>query len=153
MIGLSEHGAAGGHAYPTPCTWRKRRICPPKKQIINTKYKIQVPVSYPQCSGGLHMVDVSDPVHPRYAGCYSEDGYTHDAQCLFYKGPSKKYFKHEICFAYNENSLTIVDVTNRSAPYMISKRGYTDYAYTHQVSIIRPMFLSYMSLENIQLFL
>ena len=81
------------------------------------------------------MVDVSEPKKPRFSGCYSADGYTHDAQCVIYRGPDVKYQGREICFNYNENTLTIVDVTNRSNPIMVSKRGYEDYSYTHQVKI------------------
>lgn len=40
-----------------------------------------------QCSGGLYMVDISNPTSPSYAGCFSSDGYTHDAQCVIYNGP------------------------------------------------------------------
>lgn len=29
------------------------------------------------CEGGLHMIDVSTPKKPIFAGCYSNDGYTH----------------------------------------------------------------------------
>ena len=32
------------------------------------------------CSGGLHMVDISNPTRPTFEGCFSSDGYTHDAQ-------------------------------------------------------------------------
>lgn len=31
------------------------------------------------CSGGLHMVDIRNPTNPSFAGCFSADGYTHDA--------------------------------------------------------------------------
>ena len=40
----------------------------------------------------------------------------------------------EICFCYNEDSFTIVDVTNKEHPKMVSKRGYLHSMYTHQVS-------------------
>ncbi len=29
------------------------------------------------CSGGLHIVDVNDPLNPTFAGCFSDDGYVH----------------------------------------------------------------------------
>ncbi|CAH1773263.1 unnamed protein product [Owenia fusiformis] len=87
---------------------------------------------YISCSSGLHMVDVSDPKQPVFAGCYSEDGYTHDAQCVIYRGPDGRYTGREICFNYNEDSLTIVDVTDRSNPVMVSKMGYDLSKYTHQ---------------------
>ena len=40
-----------------------------------------------QCEGGLHMVNISDPKLPSFAGCFSDDGYTHDVQCVMYTGP------------------------------------------------------------------
>ena len=39
------------------------------------------------CSGGLHMVNVQDPVNPVGAGCVSSGGYVHDTQCVVYDGP------------------------------------------------------------------
>jgi hypothetical protein len=33
------------------------------------------------CSGGLHMIDVANPVSPQFLACYASDGYTHDVQC------------------------------------------------------------------------
>ena len=41
----------------------------------------------PPCAGGLHMVDISNPTAPTFAGCYGADGYTHDAQCVIYSRP------------------------------------------------------------------
>ena len=35
--------------------------------------------------GGLHMVDVSEPLKPKFVGCFDGDGYTHDAQCILYR--------------------------------------------------------------------
>jgi len=84
------------------------------------------------CAGGLHMIDVSDPKNPRNAGCFADDGYVHDAQCVVYNGPDSRYTGKEVCFCYNEDSFTLVDVTDKSNPMMISKRGYEGYAYTHQ---------------------
>jgi choice-of-anchor B domain-containing protein len=84
------------------------------------------------CSGGLHMVDIRTPLVPLLAGCYALDGYTHDAQCLVYTGPDAEHRGREICFASNEDTLTIVDVTLKSAPHLLSRTGYAGSAYTHQ---------------------
>ena len=43
------------------------------------------------CNSGLHMIDVSDPVNPQFVGCYGDDGYVHDAQCVIYNGPDYRY--------------------------------------------------------------
>lgn len=42
------------------------------------------------CDSGLHMVDVNDPVDPKFAGCFGQDGYVHDAQCIIYNGPDSR---------------------------------------------------------------
>jgi choice-of-anchor B domain-containing protein len=84
------------------------------------------------CRGGLHMVDIRDPQSPRFAGCFAQDGYTHDTQCEIYRGPDRAYGGREICFASNEDTVTIVDVTDKSKPKMISRTGYRTSAYTHQ---------------------
>ncbi len=84
------------------------------------------------CSGGLHLVDISNPTHPRVEGCYSGDGYTHDAQCVVYSGPDAAHQGKEICFNSNEDTLTIVDVTNKNNPVLLSRTFYGGSAYTHQ---------------------
>jgi choice-of-anchor B domain-containing protein len=84
------------------------------------------------CSGGLHFVNIQNPLSPVGAGCFSADGYTHDAQCLNYTGPDVTHQGKELCFAYNTDTLTIVDVTNKAAPVQISRTGYAGRGYTHQ---------------------
>jgi len=40
------------------------------------------------CSGGLHMVDIDDEANPQFAGCYSNDGYTHGTKvviCILFR--------------------------------------------------------------------
>merc|ERR1712176_960465 len=54
------------------------------------------------CSGGLHIVDVSDPANPKQAGCFEHAGsssYIHDVQCVVYHGPDTRYKGREICVA------------------------------------------------------
>ncbi|KAG7005837.1 hypothetical protein G7Y79_00017g042190 [Physcia stellaris] len=84
------------------------------------------------CKGGLFMVDVSNPAKPVSPGCASQDGYVHDAQCVVYNGPDVQYLGKEICFNYNEDTLTIVDVTNKKSPRQISRTPYSGSSYTHQ---------------------
>jgi len=85
------------------------------------------------CSGGLHIVDIRNPTSPTSEGCFSADGYTHDAQCLIYAGPDATHQGKEICFAYNEDTVTIVDVSRGlQAPVQLSKVGYSGARYTHQ---------------------
>ena len=84
------------------------------------------------CNSGSHMVDVRDPLNPVFAGCSGEDGYTHDNECVLYSGPDTEFTGREICFDYNENTLTIVDVTNKAAPEMLARETYDNVYYTHQ---------------------
>jgi len=78
------------------------------------------------------MVDIRNPAVPQYAGCFGDDGYVHDAQCVNYNGPDPNFLNREICFCYNEDSLTIVDVTNKAIPRQVSRVGYQGSQYTHQ---------------------
>lgn len=85
-----------------------------------------------QAAGGLHMVDIRDPLNPTFAGCYGDDGYTHDAECVIYNGPDERYRGNEVCFNYNENSLTLVDVTDKDNLQLLSREPYAGSQYTHQ---------------------
>ena len=40
--------------------------------------------------GGLHMINVADPLNPVFEGCYADDGYTHDVECVIYRGPDDR---------------------------------------------------------------
>jgi choice-of-anchor B domain-containing protein len=85
-----------------------------------------------KCARGLHIIDVNNPTKPTFAGCFDADGYTHDAQCVIYRGPDADYRNREICFNSNEDSLTIVDVTDKSSPRQLSRTTYAGSGYTHQ---------------------
>ncbi len=84
------------------------------------------------CGGGLHAIDISTPASPSFAGCFSDDGYTHDVQCVVYNGPDTAHQGSEICLASNEDTLTIVDFSDKSAPIELSRTGYSGSHYTHQ---------------------
>jgi hypothetical protein len=72
------------------------------------------------------MVDISNPKSPQLAGCFSGDGYTHDAHCVIYHGPDTAYQGKEICFACNEDTVTVVDVTNKNNPVQLDRVSYAD---------------------------
>ncbi len=90
------------------------------------------PIGSNTFSGGLHIVDINNPTTPVYAGSSDEDGYTHDAQIVVYQGPDETFQGKQICFAANENSITIFDVTNKQDVEMISRTVYDMIGYTHQ---------------------
>ena len=91
------------------------------------------------CGGGLHMLDLSEPGLPEFAGCYFDGqsgrrgtGYSHDAQCVVYHGPDEDYRGREICIGSNENALNISDVTDKANPVTVAIQGYPNVAYAHQ---------------------
>jgi choice-of-anchor B domain-containing protein len=85
------------------------------------------------CGAGLHMIDVhTNPAVPQFAGCYSSDGYVHETQCVTYHGPDVAYQGHEVCFAHDEDTVTIIDVTNKANPVQLSRTPYSGSGYTHQ---------------------
>jgi choice-of-anchor B domain-containing protein len=134
----------------------------PRIPLFDSNYNLSVPISFPESAwygqfgschnlaineesgyayavgsrtcngGGLHVVNIQNPKFPEYAGCFGDDGYVHDTQCVNYDGPDTKYTGKEICFCYNEDSLTIVDVSVKTAQMMISRISYQGVQYTHQ---------------------
>ena len=124
--------------------------------MINEATGFLYAVGTKTCAGGLHVVDIRKPDDPQFVGCYSDDGYirlkltmsnnsvssicfytfryTHDSECVIYSGPDAAYKDHEICFNYNEDTLTIMDVTDKDNMKMLSRTGYVGAKYTHQVS-------------------
>jgi choice-of-anchor B domain-containing protein len=99
---------------------------------LNTRTGFAYAVGTRTCEGGLHAVDVRVPTSPRTAGCFSLDGYTHETQCVIYEGPDSLYRDREICFNSNEDTLTIVDASDKLAQLQLSRTGYGGSAYTHQ---------------------
>ncbi len=110
---------------------------------INEESGVAYAVGTSTCNGGgLHVIDIKQPTKPKFLGCVLEEGsptqesYVHDAQCVIYDGPDTRYSGREICFDSNEDSLTIVDVTDLTngtgEPKQLSRTEYTDSAYTHQ---------------------
>jgi len=91
------------------------------------------------CGGGYHMVDVREPKKPKFAGCFGDPktgragtGYSHDAQCVIYRGPDTRYTGKEICVGSNETAISIADLTDKKNPVAISRASYPNVAYAHQ---------------------
>jgi choice-of-anchor B domain-containing protein len=91
------------------------------------------------CGGGLHMVNVQDPLNPTFAGCFADrstgrsgTGTTHDVQCVVYEGPDADYQGREICVGSNETAISIADVTNKDSTVALATGSYPDHAYVHQ---------------------
>lgn len=91
------------------------------------------------CGGGLHMINIQDPTNPTFAGCFSDPatgrrntGYSHDAQCVIYRGPDREHRGKEICLGANETALSIADVTDKDNPVALARASYPNVGYAHQ---------------------
>ena len=90
------------------------------------------------CGGGLHMVDARAPLNPVFSGCYNDRaganrrGYTHDAQCVTYRGPDTRYNGRQICVGSNETEINIADVTEKAKPVTLGRNSYPNVSYAHQ---------------------
>lgn len=113
--------------------------------VANEERDVVVLVGTDTCSAGLHIVDVSDPTSPAFAGCFEDHGYVHDSQCVVYEGPDAEHHGKLICvnavanfFGFSpegiDNAVSIVDITDPLAPEAL---GFTPYdgrgdGYSHQ---------------------
>ncbi|KAI6257321.1 hypothetical protein MCOR19_006253 [Pyricularia oryzae] len=100
------------------------------------------------CRSGLIFFDLTDPANPKDLGCASGDGYVHDAQCIVYRGPDTKYNGRDICYGYNEDTLTIYDVTYKKSTKIISRTTYPGAAYTHQGWVTNTTWQEYLVLDD-----
>ena len=90
---------------------------------------------------GAHTVDIRNPTAPVFSACFNDaaletgprtPGYTHDMVCQTYAGPDADYTGREMCFASNEDVLTIFDVTDKQNVVVVSQGSYPNPGYTHQ---------------------
>ncbi|KAL6168444.1 hypothetical protein ACJQWK_06088 [Exserohilum turcicum] len=87
------------------------------------------------CKAGLQYIDFSNPSKPSSPGCSSQDGYVHDAQCVTYNGPDRRYRGRNICIGYNEDTMTVYDSTSKDgnpASEILSTLSYPGATYCHQ---------------------
>jgi len=127
--------------------------------VINEASGFAYAVGSETCLGGLHMIDLSQPITPTYAGCYAGDGYVHDAQCVMYDGPDADYTGRELCFSangnytdYEQNKLTVIDVTDKQHPERITTMRWTDESRGYQMGYAHQSWLTedqaYMLLDD-----
>ena len=88
-------------------------------------------------SGGPVFIDINTPAMPQEIGGYAGSSYTHDAHIVTYQGPDPDYQGREILFGSNSdggenNKVVVVDVTDKTAPRLISETTYGNGGYTHQ---------------------
>jgi choice-of-anchor B domain-containing protein len=91
-----------------------------------------------ECGGGLHMVNVSDPLNPQGEGCYTHtgssplDSFTHDSQCVAYHGSDTDYQGREVCFTSGIMGLLISDMTDHASPVTLGVGQVPNAALPHQ---------------------
>jgi choice-of-anchor B domain-containing protein len=110
--------------------------------FINEETGFGYAVGTSTCDGGLHIMDLRKPLEPKFMNCVGRgvyelptkhgNGYTHDVQCVVYKGVDARYLGREICISSNADTVNIVDVTDKSNPHQISAAIYDGVKYTHQ---------------------
>lgn len=100
--------------------------------VINEDTPVAYAVGTSTFNGGLHMIDISNPLTPAFAGGYSASNYTHDSQVVTYTGPDSDYTDKQIFIGSNEDEVVILDVTNPSNVIPISTISYVNTGYTHQ---------------------
>lgn len=86
-------------------------------------------------SGGLHAVNVTNPLAPVIAGTYSIDGYIHENMTVTYAGPDVLHTGEQISFNFHTGSpdrVTIVDVTDKTDMTRISTVNYDGGYLCHQ---------------------
>eukprot|EP00924_Labyrinthula_sp_SR-Ha-C_P010827 augustus_masked-scaffold_35-processed-gene-2.73-mRNA-1 protein AED:1.00 eAED:1.00 QI:0/-1/0/0/-1/1/1/0/629 len=100
---------------------------------VNTETGYAYSIGSDKCRAGAYILNLEpDPLNPVFVGCVDDDGYTHDAQIVLYDGPDERFIGKEILFAYNEDTLTIYDVSDKQNIKRISRTGYPNAEYTHQ---------------------
>ncbi len=85
---------------------------------------------------GLYIYSLANPASPVQVGQWT-NRYVHDAQVVTYSdGP---FAGRQIAFCcggfsggWSDTGLTIVDVTNKSNPFVVSQTYYSNAAYSHQ---------------------
>lgn len=82
--------------------------------------------------GGVHFLDLNDPLSIKFVGGYGAAGYSHDAQVVNYTGPDQDYFGKEIFVGSNETKLVVIDVTDKENPKTIAETSYQNTKYVHQ---------------------
>lgn len=86
------------------------------------------------CEQGPHVVDVTDPLDPQGAGCFADNGYVHDAQCVTYAGPDAEHDGKEICLFFNGvlGAISVVDTTDKDNLIELSQTEYSGASFAHQ---------------------
>jgi choice-of-anchor B domain-containing protein len=98
---------------------------------INTSTGFAYAVGTNTCGHGLHMIDITSPNNPMFAGCHAAAD-THDTHCVTYQGPDVDHVGSEICASSNEDHVELADVSIKAAPQTLATRNYPQLGFVHQ---------------------
>ncbi|GEM_PF-257733 len=100
--------------------------------MINEETGFAYAIGSNTLNGGLHIMDIQDPINPTLVGGFDEY-YSHDVHPIVYHGPDDDYYGHEIVICFNGyNGLAIVDAQDKTDVELISQLTYDQSGYTHQ---------------------
>ena len=103
--------------------------------VINEQSGFAFPVGTDrddQFNGGVHFLNLQNPIVPILAGGWGLNGYTHDAQVITYNGPDSEYYGSEIFVGANEDQVVVVDISAKNEPVTLATLPYPNIGYTHQ---------------------
>jgi hypothetical protein len=72
------------------------------------------------CSGGPRTFDLSNLTNATFVGCVASDRYTHDSQCVTYRGPNSRFTGRELCL--NSTAPARAPSTSTAAPPAFGRR-------------------------------
>jgi choice-of-anchor B domain-containing protein len=83
------------------------------------------------CNLGLHIIDITTPNNPLFAGCH-DLFHVHDTHCVSYSGPDPDYADAEICANSAEDRVELVDVSDKSSTVSVASIAYAQTGFVHQ---------------------
>jgi choice-of-anchor B domain-containing protein len=100
--------------------------------MINEETGYAYPIGTNTFNGGLHVLDLNDPLNPELVGAY-DGAYSHDIHPIVYNGPDQDYAGKEVVVCFNGyNGISIVNAQDKSDIQLISQVSYAQSGYTHQ---------------------
>lgn len=100
--------------------------------MINEETGYAYPIGTNTFNGGLHILDLEDPLNPELVGAY-DGAYSHDIHPIVYNGPDADYAGREIVVCFNGyNGISILDAEDKTDVQLISQLSYAESGYTHQ---------------------
>jgi choice-of-anchor B domain-containing protein len=88
-------------------------------------------------NGAPVILDITEPKTPTPIGAIADDGYTHDSLCRTYRGPDKGHKGNEVCFNFNEDTITLYDVSDPASPEQLSRVTYENASYVHSGALTK----------------